>query len=187
VSASRGYDLEAPWPGVLSHHRDRCPARLGRPCTCGPIGYRGSVEDPQTQLRVLGPVMATVPAARAWKREQQVATEAVQAATNGREGVPPPIENRSYAAERSTVPWSVGDPLVSGDADELQSPPPAGRVVTVAQGVVSHVDSAAPARDTALAPAPVFRGMPYEAIWMILTIVTLVFAVIALMLLAESV
>jgi hypothetical protein len=175
-----GYDLEAPWPGVLSHHGDTCPARLGRPCTCGPLGYRGSVEDPQTHLRVLGPVMATVPGARAWKRERQVAAEAFQGATNGHQGAPSPIDTRSYAAERGMVAWSARDLLAFGD-DELAQPPPATPVATI-----SHVNSAAPARDTALAPAPASRGTPDDVIRMILTIVTLVFLMIALVLVAES-
>ena len=38
------YDLGAPWPDTLIHHRADCPARDGRPCICGPLGYRAIVD-----------------------------------------------------------------------------------------------------------------------------------------------
>jgi hypothetical protein len=126
--------------------------------------------------------MATVPAARAWKREQQVAAEAFPAAANGHQGVRPPIGTGSYAGERGMVPWSARDLLAFSEAEELPSSTIPGPVATI-----SHVNSAAPARDTALAPAPAFGGMPDEAIWMILTIVTLALVLLAVMLVAESV
>jgi hypothetical protein len=45
------YDLSTRWPGVLAHHDEGCPARLERPGPCGPLGYRGSVEDPERRER----------------------------------------------------------------------------------------------------------------------------------------
>src|SRR3954454_11969340 len=76
---STGYDLGGPWPGMLTHHSDACPARLGRPCTCGPLGYRGSIEDVHTREPVLGPVLPTLEEARAWQDEQTAAMRAFQA------------------------------------------------------------------------------------------------------------
>jgi hypothetical protein len=100
-----------------------------------------------------------------------------------------------YAAERGMVPWNAGDLLVFGDADELPEPVPAGPVPTLTQSVLSHVNShvqapvAAPAEQPTMAPpaAPLSAGVPDEVIWLILKIVAIVFALIALVLVAESV
>jgi hypothetical protein len=88
-----------------------------------------------------------------------------------------------YAAERGMVAWSVPDTLVFGDADERPEPrfavpPPSPAAAT-------------PEPPVATAPvpvqAPVSTGIPDDVIWLILKIVTLVFALIALVLVAESV
>jgi hypothetical protein len=82
-----------------------------------------------------------------------------------------------YAAERGMVPRSTADQLLFGDAEELS-----GAAPTETQAV----DAVAPAA----APAPGTIGSGFvsdEVIWMILKIVTLVFALIALVLVAESV
>src|SRR5258705_2673398 len=78
---SSGYDLRGPGPGMLTHHGDACPARQGQPCTCGPLGYRGSIDDGQHDAPVVGPVFWTIEQARAWQQEQQTATHAFEAAT----------------------------------------------------------------------------------------------------------
>jgi hypothetical protein len=97
-----------------------------------------------------------------------------------------------YAAERGMVEWSAGSLLMFGDADEVPDPPPASPVATLAQGVLPHVEAAvyasapASAPDTAAAPATSPRVIPAEAI-LALKIVTLVFVLVALMLVAESV
>jgi hypothetical protein len=103
-----------------------------------------------------------------------------------------------YAAERGMAEWSAGDVLLFEDVeDELPDPPPASPVATtMAKGVLPHVNPAvsesasafapALARDTAVAPAPAPIAVPANAI-RILKIVTLVFLLIALVLVAKSV
>jgi hypothetical protein len=58
---------------MLTHHSDDCPARLGRPCSCGPLGYRTCSDEPLHREPVLGPVRPTVEEARAWRQDRQAA------------------------------------------------------------------------------------------------------------------
>jgi hypothetical protein len=58
------YDLPQA-PGVLARHADDCPARDGRRCTCGPIGYRAADGG-----RPIGPLLETPEEALSWRREQ---------------------------------------------------------------------------------------------------------------------
>jgi integrase-like protein len=76
------YDLGTSFPGILVHHDDRCPARLGRPCRCGPLGYRGFAEDADGSDPVLGPPLDSIVAARAWTNEHQAAVSSWRAATS---------------------------------------------------------------------------------------------------------
>lgn len=68
------YDTRTRWPGVLAHHADSCAALTRGVCNCGPLGYRGAAEDPETGGPVLGPPVRTVDDARAWRTEHEVAT-----------------------------------------------------------------------------------------------------------------
>jgi hypothetical protein len=102
-----------------------------------------------------------------------------------------------FAADRGMAEWSAGDLLVFGDTDDElpDPPPPSPAATTMAKGVLPQVNSAvagsapasapAPARDTAVAPAAASGAVPDKAI-RILKLVTLVFLVIALVLVAES-
>ena len=63
------YDLPH-GPGVLDRHADDCPARDGRPCTCGPIGYRAA-----DGKRPVGPLLETPEEALRWRREQYTALD----------------------------------------------------------------------------------------------------------------
>jgi hypothetical protein len=82
-----------------------------------------------------------------------------------------------YAAERGMVPWSRPDQLSFGDADELPYDAPlSARPQTAAVPVAQPAPPSGP---------PGF--VSDEVIWLILKIVTLVFALIALVLVAESV
>jgi hypothetical protein len=63
------YDLPD-GPGVLARHADDCPARDGRRCTCGPIGYRAA-----DGKRPIGPLVETAQEARGWRREQYAALD----------------------------------------------------------------------------------------------------------------
>jgi hypothetical protein len=127
------------------------------------------MEDAETRVPALGPVMATVPDARAWQQEQRAATEAFQAATNGHRGVPPPIDSKSFQAAPRPV-----------DTHGYQ---PVARPNTAA--VIDEFPAAAPTR--ALAPAAVSAGVPDDVIWLILRIVAIVLVLIALVLVARSV
>jgi len=137
---STGYDLGGPWPGMLTHHSDTCPARLGRPCTCGPMGYRASVDDPEHQEPVIGPVLRTVEEALAWQREHQTAMHAFEAAARSVDGhgaaapAPSPesntvwsarpVETHGYqvAAEPNTVAAVVDEFLDAARAGEATDP-----------------------------------------------------------------
>jgi hypothetical protein len=57
------YDLSSHSPGVIARHADRCPARTGGRCTCGPLGFRAERDG-----RPLGPLMETESQARAYAR-----------------------------------------------------------------------------------------------------------------------
>jgi len=75
-----------------------------------------------------------------------------------------------HAARRGLVSWSAADTLVLGEDDRPLAPLPAAR------------------RQPAVAAGPSIPGMvPDEVIWMVLKVVAIVFALIALVLVAESV
>jgi hypothetical protein len=63
------YDLPHA-PGVLARHADDCPARDGRRCRCGPIGYRAA-----DGKRPIGPLLETPEEARSWRREHHASLE----------------------------------------------------------------------------------------------------------------
>jgi hypothetical protein len=271
---SMTYDLGTQWPGVLSHHDDTCPARDGRPCTCGPLGYRGIVEDPERAAPVLGPPVGTVEGARAWTGEHETAMESWRAAstrgdtvdevvtdfldaagagrTVDQQGQPYDPEALDelrwslqghvaselgamriadvrgtelrrlvrrldasglsaartrvvvaaarallrYAAQRGMVSWSAADTLVLGDEEgTARATGGASRPMPVVPGPqptrtmsALATESAAPSPGYAPDPmTPIPGFVPDAVIWMILKIVALVFALIALVLVAESV
>jgi hypothetical protein len=64
------YDWKTEVAGVYSRHSDKCPKRHGRRCTCGPRGYRASVGDPGSNLRIVSPKFATAAEAQTWQRDQ---------------------------------------------------------------------------------------------------------------------
>jgi hypothetical protein len=67
------YDWRTATPGVFALHSDDCEAHIGRPCTCGPRGYRGRAKDAGTGMSVLSPVFATEAEALSWRREHESA------------------------------------------------------------------------------------------------------------------
>jgi hypothetical protein len=87
------YDMRTDWHGVLAQHAAGCPARLGDPCTCGPLGYRGTVTDPDRSEPVLGPVRSTVEGARAWRSEHEAAMDSWQAAASRGDTVEDVVED----------------------------------------------------------------------------------------------
>jgi hypothetical protein len=277
---------------------------MGRPCACGPLGFRASVEDAQHHDPVLGPVVPTLDDARAWQREQSVAMQAFRevpppgdtvadvvdefleaaragdvadargvtyvgdelrdlrwslrgyvASEIGGMGIAQlrapdlrafisrldadglaPARTRAvvtalrallrYAADKGMVPRGAADPLLFGDTDDLPAPPqPAAPVgppqvawsdlgpqmpvagppymtgphmtgphTTAPHMTAPHMTMSpsymtmpAPSPAPPPQPAPPAGHVPEEVIWMMLKIVTIVFALIALVLVAESV
>jgi hypothetical protein len=67
------YDWRTATPGVFALHSDDCEAHIGRPCTCGPRGYRARAKDGETGMSVLSPVFATEAEALGWRREHESA------------------------------------------------------------------------------------------------------------------
>jgi hypothetical protein len=65
------YDWGTRLPGVRERHADSCPFSDGEMCTCGPLGYTASIEDPATGMLVSSPLLETEGEARAWRREQE--------------------------------------------------------------------------------------------------------------------
>lgn len=70
------YDLSTHSPGVIARHADRCPARNGGRCRCGPLGFRAERDG-----RPVGPLLETEAQARAYVRKH--APEQDQAPTFG--------------------------------------------------------------------------------------------------------
>ena len=63
------YDLRTELVGILARHADDCPARDGRACRCGPLGYHAGVWDWKAARWVLSPQFGTTGEARAWQRQ----------------------------------------------------------------------------------------------------------------------
>jgi hypothetical protein len=78
------YDWKTDVSGLFSRHSDDCPARDGLTCTCGPLGYRASVRDSDTNLRAVSPLFATAREALAWQHDQTVSDETPQRARSDR-------------------------------------------------------------------------------------------------------
>jgi hypothetical protein len=97
------YTWRTKWPGILAQHADHCRARDGAECSCGPVGYRASVEDPESGEPVLSPVLETLAEARAWRHEQVEAFDAWRAASDERPTVDAVIEDLLAAAARGSA------------------------------------------------------------------------------------
>ena len=66
------YDWKTELPGIFSRHTDNCPVRDGGECTCGPLGYRASIRDWETNRRTVSPMFETLPEALAWQQDEVV-------------------------------------------------------------------------------------------------------------------
>jgi hypothetical protein len=102
-SLEMSYTWRTRWPGIVAQHADRCPAREGLECDCGPVGYRASVEDPESGEPVLSPTLDTVAEARAWRHEQQEAFDAWRASGEQRPTVDTVAEDMLAAAARGSA------------------------------------------------------------------------------------
>ena len=87
----------------MAQHADHCRARDGADCSCGPLGYRASVEDPETGEPVLSPVLETLAEARAWRHEQSEAFDAWRASSDERPTVDAVVEDLLAAAARGSA------------------------------------------------------------------------------------
>jgi hypothetical protein len=110
------YDTRTRWEGVLAHHADSCPALTRGVCTCGPLGYRGAVDNPDTGGPVFGPPMRTVEDARAWRAEHEVAMTSWQAAASRGDTLDEVIDDFLDAAASGRALDAHGEPF---DPDAL--------------------------------------------------------------------
>jgi hypothetical protein len=111
------YTWRTKWPGIVAQHADHCRARDGAECSCGPIGYRASVEDPESGEPVLSPTLETLAEARAWRHEQSEAFDAWRASSDERPTVDTVIEDLLAAAARGSARDRYGRRF---DADGLR-------------------------------------------------------------------
>jgi hypothetical protein len=72
------YDWKTELPGIFSRHADNCPVRDGLECTCGPLGYRSSIRDWETNSRTISPLFETVHEALAAQRDQIAGQDAAR-------------------------------------------------------------------------------------------------------------
>lgn len=79
------YDWTTELPGVFSRHSDKCPIRDGSACTCGTRGYRASVRDRETNVRIVSPKFESLSEALAWQRDQRMDQEDRPVAADGTE------------------------------------------------------------------------------------------------------
>lgn len=63
------YALRTELVGVIAKHADQCPARYGRPCRCGPLGYLARIWDWESARWVQSPLLTSPADARDWQRE----------------------------------------------------------------------------------------------------------------------
>jgi hypothetical protein len=111
------YSWRTKQPGVMAQHADHCRARDGDECSCGPIGYRASVEDPESGEPVLSPTLETLGEARAWRHEQREAFDAWRASSDERPTVDAVTEDLLAAAARGSARDRYGRRF---DADGLR-------------------------------------------------------------------
>src|SRR3954470_11102927 len=114
------YMLRTKWPGISAQHADHCRARDGEECTCGPLGYRASLEDPETGEPVLSPVLESLAEAREWRNEQQQAFDAWRATDKERPTVDATIEELLAAAARGSARDRYGRRFTSDGLSQLR-------------------------------------------------------------------
>lgn len=163
------YDWPTPSPGVLARHADDCPARDGGVCMCGPIGFRAEEDG-----RPIGPLLETEVQARAWRREQRssldtaehedIVAEAVDGFLDAaRSGAVRRPDGRRYSrAELRDLTSALDDRVASDRAEPVEWTPAARSSESAAM-------------------------IPDQALWLSLKVAVLVFVLVAMVLVAESV
>lgn len=121
------YDWKTELPGVFSRHADNCPVRDGRECACGPLGYRASTRNSDTNRRNLSPVFETVPEALAWQRDQGVSQN----------GSHPKVDRVELGALIDEFLQAAED----GIARDLRGLPYTRESLRALRGALSYVDS----------------------------------------------
>jgi hypothetical protein len=64
------YDWPTDVPGLFAYHAERCTIRDTGVCSCGTIGFRAGVRDPEDGTVRLGPLFTTADRAREWQLEE---------------------------------------------------------------------------------------------------------------------
>jgi hypothetical protein len=122
------YDWKTELPGVFSRHADDCPVRDGGEDTCGPLGYRASIRDWETNRRTVSPLYESPHEALAWQRDQIVSWDA----------------SRNLASERTQVAALIDEFLQSAEnevAYDGGSKRYTRESVRQLRGALSYVDS----------------------------------------------
>jgi hypothetical protein len=108
-SGELAYDWKTELPGVFSRHADSCPVRDGGEDSCGPLGYRASVRDWQTNRRTVSPMFETAVEAVTWQRDQLVSETPERDSTVGRANLGALIDEYLQAAEDGLVRDPTGE------------------------------------------------------------------------------
>jgi hypothetical protein len=121
------YDWKTELPGIFSRHTDNCPVRDGGECTCGPLGYRASIRDWETNRRTVSPMFETLPEALAWQQDQVVS------------------QNGSHPAVDRTELGALIDEFLQAAEDGMVRDPHGQRYtresLRALRGALSYVDS----------------------------------------------
>jgi hypothetical protein len=113
-----GYDWKTELPGVVSHHADSCPVRDGGLCTCGPLGFRASVRDWQSNQRSVSPIFRTIAQAVDWQRVPLTAPTGAGSKVKPQRELGPLIDAYLDDAEHCLAPNERGMPYTR---DEMRS------------------------------------------------------------------
>jgi hypothetical protein len=118
------YDWKTDLPGVFSRHADGCPMRETGECSCGPLGYRASIRDWETNRRSVSPMYETLVEALAWQRDQVVSQDA----------------SRGVSLDRGEL-GALIDEFLQSVEDGLAGPQNARENARALRGALSYVDS----------------------------------------------
>jgi hypothetical protein len=118
------YDWKTDLPGVFSRHADGCPMRETGECSCGPLGYRSSIRDWETNRRSVSPMYETLVEALSWQRDQIVTQDA----------------SRGLSLDRGEL-GSLIDEFLQSVEDGLAGPQNGRENARALRGALSYVDS----------------------------------------------
>jgi hypothetical protein len=118
------YDWKTDLPGVFSRHADGCPIRETGECSCGPLGFRASIRDWETNRRSVSPMYETLVEALSWQRDQVVSQDA----------------SRAVSLDRGEL-GALIDEFLQSVEDGLAGPKNAREHARALRGALSYVDS----------------------------------------------